>query len=46
MGALLHDNDPSTEPTTTNPEPFSENGLRKELGLPPRTASRSTQTRA
>lgn len=40
------DNDPSTEPTTTNPEPFSENGLRKELGLPQRTASRSTQTRA
>lgn len=40
------DNDPSTEPTTTNPEPFSENGLRKELGLPPRTATRSTQTNA
>lgn len=30
------DNDPSTPPTTTNPPPFSENGLRKELGLEPR----------
>ena len=30
------DNDPATAPTTTNPEPFSENGLRRELGLPPR----------
>jgi len=28
------DHDPDTAPTTTNPEPFSENGLRRELGLP------------
>ncbi|WLI22890.1 M91 family zinc metallopeptidase [Pseudomonas simiae] len=33
------DNDPATAPTTTNPEPFSENGLRRELGLPPRLLS-------
>lgn len=31
------DADPTTPPTTTNPEAFSENGLRKELGLSPRT---------
>ncbi|WP_439864266.1 M91 family zinc metallopeptidase [Pseudomonas antarctica] len=30
------DRDPSTPPTNTNPPAFSENGLRKELGLPPR----------
>ncbi|MGB3126086.1 MAG: M91 family zinc metallopeptidase [Pseudomonas sp.] len=30
------DRDPSTPPTTTNPPAFSENGLRRELGLPPR----------
>ncbi len=30
------DQNPDTPSTTTNPEPFSENGLRKELGLPPR----------
>lgn len=30
------DRDPSTPPTTTNPPQFSENGLRKELGLAPR----------
>lgn len=29
------DADPTTSPTTTNPEAFSENGLRKELGLSP-----------
>ena len=34
------DNDPDTVPTTTNPEPFSENGLRKELGLLPRLQGR------
>lgn len=28
------DDDPSTPPTDTNPEAFTENGLRKELGLP------------
>ncbi|MFL1389232.1 M91 family zinc metallopeptidase [Pseudomonas tritici] len=31
------DGDPATPPTNTNPEVFSENGLRKELGLPLRT---------
>lgn len=31
------DGDPATPPTNTNPEVFSENGLRKELGLPQRT---------
>lgn len=30
------DGDPNTPPTTTNPQPFSENGLRKELGWFPR----------
>ncbi|MCF5545373.1 M91 family zinc metallopeptidase [Pseudomonas salomonii] len=30
------DQDPGTPPTNTNPPAFSENGLRKELGLPPR----------
>jgi hypothetical protein len=30
------DRDPSTPPTTTNPPAFTENGLRMELGLPPR----------
>lgn len=28
------DGDPATPPTDTNPEAFSENGLRRELGLP------------
>lgn len=28
------DQDPATPPTTTNPQAFTENGLRKELGLP------------
>ena len=31
------DNDPATPPGTTNPLPYSENGLREELGLPLRT---------
>jgi len=31
------DGDPGTPPTSTNPQAFSENGLRIELGLPPRT---------
>jgi hypothetical protein len=35
------DHDPSTPPTTTNPPAFSENGLRKELGLPPRKQYRN-----
>lgn len=35
--AFDFDNDPSTPPTNTNPETFSENGLRKELGWPLRT---------
>ncbi|MDD1013104.1 M91 family zinc metallopeptidase [Pseudomonas rubra] len=30
------DADPSTPPTNTNPAPFNENALRKELGLAPR----------
>lgn len=30
------DNDPATPALNTNPEPFSENGILKELGLPPR----------
>gem|GEM_PF-946436 len=29
-----YDDDPDTPPTDTNPEPFTENALRKELGLP------------
>ena len=28
------DKDPATPPTTTNPKPYSENGMREELGLP------------
>lgn len=28
------DNDPSTPPTTLNPYPLTENGLREEMGLP------------
>lgn len=28
------DNDPSTPPTNTNPSPFTENGIRGELGMP------------
>lgn len=28
------DNNPKTAPTTTNPTPFTENALRKEMGLP------------
>lgn len=30
------DNDPATPALSSNPEPFSENGIRKEFGLPPR----------
>lgn len=30
------DNDPTTPALDSNPEPFSENGIRKEFGLPPR----------
>lgn len=30
------DNDPTTPPTTTNPEHFTENGMLRELGLPER----------
>lgn len=30
------DGDPSTAPTTTNPFPLTENGLRAEMGLDPR----------
>lgn len=30
------DDDPTTPPTATNPDPFNENALRHELGLPPR----------
>ncbi|MBH3423280.1 M91 family zinc metallopeptidase [Pseudomonas gessardii] len=32
------DRDPSTPPTFTNPKPFTENGLREEMGEPLRTA--------
>nr|WP_242551779.1 M91 family zinc metallopeptidase [Pseudomonas sp. Marseille-Q1929] len=32
-----YDNDLSTPPTTTNPEPFTENTLRKEMGMQIRT---------
>lgn len=28
------DKDPATPPLTTNPKPYSENGMREELGLP------------
>lgn len=30
------DGDPNTPPTNTNPDPFNENALRRELGLPRR----------
>lgn len=30
------DDDPQTPPLNTNPDPFNENSLRRELGLPPR----------
>lgn len=30
------DDDPQTPPLNTNPDPFNENSLRSELGLPPR----------
>jgi len=30
------DNDPSTPPTTTNPEHFTENGMNREMGRPER----------
>lgn len=30
------DGDPATPPTTHNPFPLTENGIREELGLPPR----------
>ncbi|WP_262386310.1 M91 family zinc metallopeptidase [Pseudomonas sp. WS 5021] len=30
------DNDPLTPPTSTNPKPFTENGLREEMGYGPR----------
>ena len=30
------DHDPSTPPTNTNPAEFTENGIREELGMPPR----------
>ncbi|WP_226477180.1 M91 family zinc metallopeptidase [Pseudomonas sp. MWU16-30323] len=32
--AFDFDDDPTTAPTTTNPAPFTENSLRKEMGLP------------
>lgn len=32
------DADPSTPANTTNPDPYNENTLRQELGLPPRTS--------
>ncbi|WP_373460780.1 M91 family zinc metallopeptidase [Pseudomonas sp. W3I7] len=28
------DNDPSTPPTTINPEHFTENGMHREMGRP------------
>ncbi|MBP1125753.1 MULTISPECIES: M91 family zinc metallopeptidase [Pseudomonas] len=34
--AFDFDNDPSTPPTHTNATPFTENGIREELGMPPR----------
>lgn len=36
--AFDFDNDPTTAPTTTNPAPFNENALRKEMGIPLRTS--------
>ncbi|MGL5999581.1 MAG: M91 family zinc metallopeptidase [Pseudomonas proteolytica] len=36
--AFDFDRDPSTPPTFTNPKPFTENGLREEMGEPLRTA--------
>ncbi|MFJ4153844.1 M91 family zinc metallopeptidase [Pseudomonas sp. NPDC089752] len=32
--AFDFDDDPSTPPSSTNPDPFNENALRRELGLP------------
>src|SRR5690606_41459694 len=42
------DGDPSTKPTTANPDHLTENGIREELGLPdrPRYALEFRTTRA
>lgn len=37
MDPFDFDHDPETPPTQSNPQAFTENGLRKELGLPLRT---------
>lgn len=37
------DGDPATPPTTHNPFPLTENGIREELGLPPRPHYTITQ---
>lgn len=42
MDPFDFDLDPTTPPTQTNPEAFTENGIRRELGLPLRTAYRAT----
>lgn len=38
------DLNPETPPTQTNPEAFTENAIRKELGLPARTSYSATRT--
>ncbi len=40
--AFDFDKDPATAPLTSNPEPFTENGLRKEFGIPPRRQYRES----
>lgn len=44
MDPFDFDLDPETPPTSTNPEAYTENGFRKELGLPPRTSYSPTPT--
>jgi hypothetical protein len=45
MAPFDFDFDPATPPAQTNPEAFTENGLRKEFGLPPRTTYLSSKKR-
>lgn len=44
MDPFDFDLNPETPPTQTNPDAFTENGIRKELGLPVRTSYSPTHT--
>lgn len=44
MDPFDFDLNPETPPTQTNPEAFTENGIRKEFGLPTRTSYSPTHT--